>query len=317
MSETLKSAENHKDWLEAIDLWSLVFKNTPREYFERHLFFDPFIEYEHTRLLRVDDVLASSVQITPRRMYVNGQEIPFGGIANVSTHPGFQKRGYSSRVLKDAIQKMNEWSLPLSLLFTDINPFYERVGFVTLERETFVAEIQKKPGSDVLVRVFDKHRDLKEVKKIYRIFSSRWNGPMVRDDVYWKNQFFINNEDLNLFLVKTDAGGKIQAYVRASLGTDIVEIHEFGALNEAQNALDTLSQELSIRGNRRKVQITAPIGAWFERMRHFKVERKPHTGSMVSILSPEYFGFSDKSQQLVIQKLFPPEKTCYWATDSF
>ena len=317
MNETLKSAENHKDWLEAIGLWDLVFKNTPREYFERHLFFDPYIEYKHTRLLRVDNVLASSVQITPRRMYVNGREVPFGGIANVSTHPDFQKRGYSSRVLRDAIQKMKEWSLPLSLLFTDINPFYERLGFVTLERETFVAEIQNKPRSDVFIRVFDKHRDLEEVKKIYRIFSSRWNGPMVRDDVYWKNQFFINNEDPNLFLVKTDKDGKIQAYVRASLGTDVTEIQEFGALNEAQNALDALSQELCIRGNRRKVQITAPIGAWFETMPHFKVERKPHTGSMVSILNRDFFAFSEESQQLMIQKLFPREKTCYWATDSF
>jgi len=317
MSEMLKSAENHKDWLEAIDLWNLVFRDTPRDYFERHLFFDPYVEYEHTRLLRVGDTLVSSVQITPRRMYVNGREVPFGGIANVSTHPDFQKRGYSSRVLKDAIRKMKEWSLPLSLLFTDINAFYERVGFVTLERETFVAEIQGKPRSDISVRIFDKHRDLEEVKKIYQIFSSRWNGPMIRENVYWENQFFINNEDPNLFLVKTDASGKIQAYVRASLGTDVAEIREFGASNEEKNALDALGQEVCIRGNRRKLKVTAPFGAWFETMPYFKVERKPHTGSMVSILSPEFFGFSEESQQFMIRKLFPREKTCYWTTDSF
>jgi len=316
MNEILKSAENHRDWLEALDLWNLVFKNTPRDYFERHLFFDPYVEYEHTQLLRVDDVLASSVQITPRKMVVNGREIPFGGIANVATHPDFRKRGYSSRVLKDAIQKMKAWSLPLSLLFTDINPFYERVGFVTLEREAFTAEIQTEPKANEEVRMFDFYRDMEPVKEIYRQFSSRWNGPMVRDDVYWKNHFSIVNEDLRFFLVRIK-NNSVQAYVRASVGNDIVDIREFGAAEEAPEALDVFAQELLIRVNRPKVRVTAPFGNWFEEMSHFRVERKPDTESMVSILNPEYFGFSKQSQEKMVKKLFPKEKTLYWLTDSF
>ncbi|NOY77600.1 MAG: GNAT family N-acetyltransferase [Calditrichaeota bacterium] len=316
MREILRPARNHREWLEALDLWDLVFKNTPRDYFERRLLFDPHVEYKHTQLLWADGVLASSVQVTPRKMVVNGREIPFGGIANVATHPDFRKRGYSSRVLKQAIEKMKAWSLPLSLLFTDINPFYERVGFVTLEREAFTAEIQTRPRMNEEIRVFDYYRDLEPVKEIYRHFSSGWNGPMVRDDVYWKSHFSIVNEDPRFFLVRIK-NHSVQAYVRASVGNDIVDIHEFGASEKAPEALDIFAQELLIRANRPKVRVNAPFGAWFEEMSHFKVERKPDTESMVSILNPEYFGFSGQSQEDMVRKLFPKEKIVYWPTDSF
>ncbi len=307
----LGPARSHADLIDALDLWDKAFPATSRSYFEYALLYDPGVEYQHIRFLRIGEQMASSVLVTPRRLYLNGQPIPFGGIANVSTHPNFTRRGFSTRVLQDAISAMLSWHLPLSMLFTDINPFYERVGFRTLKRKTFVADFGTRARRDSAVRVFDLHRDLQAVKAIHAEFSKRWNGPMVRDKMYWRSHFHFKKQYTQHFLVRFEHNTLV-AYLRGKEEQTTATIMEFGAMkDEAENFL-ALSQEFLLRANRQKVQITAPLGSYFKKSDLCTVEEKENTGIMMSILEPDYFGGINR-----IETLFPPEKTLYWETDSF
>ncbi len=311
MDDYLGPVQTHSELLEVLDLWNRAFPATSRSYFEYALLYDPAVEYEHIRILRSQGQVVSSVLVTSRQLYLNGKAVPFGGIANVSTHPLFAKRGFSTRVLQDSLTAMRSWNLPLSMLFTSINPFYERVGFVTLQRKTFSAHFGTQAKPDPSVRIFDLQRDLEAVKAIHSEFSRCWNGPMVRDDQYWRSHFFLKKQNTKYFLVRFEKGSPV-AYLRGKEGSDAAIIMEFGAVkNEAENLL-ALSQELLLRSNRQTVQITAPIGKYFEACGTCTVTEKPNTEIMLAILDAGYFGGTGK-----IEALFPLEKTLYWETDSF
>ncbi len=310
MKDYLGPATSHKDLIDALDLWDRAFPATPRDYFEYAFLYDPAVEYRNIHLLRVEGKLVSSVLVTPRQLYWNGKTVPFGGIANVSTHPEFLKRGFSTRVLRKAIETMKAEHMPLSMLFTDINPFYERVGFQTLPRQTFVVDFGARPQGDPSVRVFDFERDFQTVRQIHAEFSLRWNGPLVRDEVRWRSQFRLKKQNTHHFLVRF-AENRPVAYLRGKVEEKTANVMEFGALdNEAEHLL-ALSRELAIRSNRQKVQLTAPLGALWKESDACKVEVKTDTSVMFSILDPEFFG-TDK-----VESLFPPERTLYWGTDSF
>ena len=311
MKEYLGPAQSHADLIDAIDLWDRAFPATSRSYFEYAFLYDPTVEYKHIRFLRLDGQMVSSVLVTPRQLYLNGKPVPFGGIANVSTHPHFVRRGFSTCVLQNVISAMSSWQIPLSMLFTDINPFYVRLGFRTLVRKTFVADFGIRARHHASVRGFDLHRDLEAVRTIHAEFSKRWNGPMVRDTLYWRSHFHLKKQNTRYFLVRLK-NGSVAAYLRGKEEPAAATIMEFGALNdEAENFL-ILSQEFLLRANRQKVQITAPVGAYFRESNLCTVEEKHNTGIMVSILNPEYFGGEKR-----IEALFPSEKTIYWETDSF
>ncbi len=311
MNVYLGPVRTHGELLEALELWTRAFPATTRSYFEYALLYDPAVEYENIRILRVDEQVVSSVLVTPRQLYLNGKTIPFGGIANVSTHPAFGKRGFSTRVLQDSIAAMKSWHLPLSMLFTSINPFYERVGFVTLHRKTFVADFGLHARQDASVRIFDFERDFDAVKAIHAEFSQRWNGPMVRSNLYWRSHFFLKKQNTKYFLVRFKNGSPV-AYLRGKEETDAAAIMEFGATSDEVENLLALSQELLLRSNRQKVHITAPFGKYFETCHSCTVTEKPNTEIMLSVLDADYFGGIGQ-----IETLFQPEKTLYWQTDSF
>ena len=58
-----------------------------------------------------------------------------GGIANVATLPEFRGKGYSTACLKQTIAVMEGDAMDFSLLFTGINGYYERQGYISRKRD--------------------------------------------------------------------------------------------------------------------------------------------------------------------------------------
>ena len=110
-------------------------KGTPRRYFERHLRDDPHTDLKGIFVALIDDRIVSTVRVFVRAMYVNGHEVPCGGIGEVSTHTDYRGRGLAEALLKRSVQYMQEQGMLLSPLHTsNAVPYYEKLGWTVVPR---------------------------------------------------------------------------------------------------------------------------------------------------------------------------------------
>lgn len=91
---------------------------------------DPRHRPQLSRILVVDGRVASSVRVVDRDFRIGKALFRLGGIADVATHPDFQKRGYCALLFRDVIDFMTRDGFDLSLLF-GIPNFYHRFGYAT------------------------------------------------------------------------------------------------------------------------------------------------------------------------------------------
>jgi predicted acetyltransferase len=224
-----------------VDLLDRAFEKTPREYFERHVLRDATLSLEDTRVLLRDGEIVSSVQIYPRTMWVENRKIRFGGIGNVGTEPEARKQGLASLLMRDALERMRERGYPLSVLTTDINPYYEKFGYRTVVREVLTFTEIPVVGN---ARSFDRARDLEDVMGIYGQYNAGSIGPEVRDEAYWRTQFeFLGDET---FLVAEEAG-RLIGYMRAGYEKKDLHVREFAALRSEPRVFAALLGALRSR----------------------------------------------------------------------
>ena len=78
----------------------------------------------------MDGAVASSVRIVDRDFRVGKAVFRLGGIADVATHPDYQKQGYCALLFQEVVAFMAAEGYDLSLLF-GIPNFYHRFGYAT------------------------------------------------------------------------------------------------------------------------------------------------------------------------------------------
>ncbi len=240
---TLSWCRSTEDLMLVVDLLERAFERTPREHFERHVLHDPTLRPEDTRIFLENGRIVSTVQIFPRIMNIAGVHYAFGGIGNVGTDPRARSRGLAAHVLEDAIRVMCERHYDCSLLWTSINPYYERFGYRTLTREAAIIDsVSCQP--DPRVRRFRKDTDFSQIQKLYEAYNKNSIGPVVRDAVYWEGQLRFCGEDPEKFLV-LERDGIITAYVRARVHKGHLVILEYGDEGGTQDAFEVLLKGVS------------------------------------------------------------------------
>ena len=238
---------------EVVELCDAAFPKTPREYFERHVLKDGTLSRADTRVLLKDGRIVSSVQVFPRTIYILGEKIGMGGIGNVATLPAERNKGYAAMVMRDAIGRIEELNLPISLLTTTINGYYENFGFKTVNRS--IGTINMLDGHECpRVRVFDRDCDLEKLTRLYDCYNKDSNGPIVRDAAYWNSQFEFCGEDPGLFFVYDDADG-ILAYVRAKKEVDKVQVLEHACTEGRDGLLREMFAHLAVRANQPRLEL--------------------------------------------------------------
>ncbi len=174
-------------WFEHV---SGIFRKTPRSYFERHWYADPWRDLEGIRVAMDAGRIVGTVRAFRRYVYLGGDAIPMGGIGEVSTRPDYRGQGVSYRLLEDALRTMEAWGTAVSMLFASRHGHYARHGW-SLVRNPLRSLIvrPKKAEAEDGIRPLDlaAEGDLKQVSQLYARFSRSMEGPVVRrnDDCYW------------------------------------------------------------------------------------------------------------------------------------
>jgi len=152
-------------------------------------------------------VIAATARVFVRRMYVAGDQITFGGIGEVCTHPAHRSKGYADLCLARCMQYHRLLRLQVSSLHASgaMAAFYAQKGFVPVPRyfaakSDFESEAEAgriigegaRHGPFSLrlmpLRDFFAPSMLPQFCAMYSQYVRPFNGPVVRDDeAYWRN----------------------------------------------------------------------------------------------------------------------------------
>ncbi|MCS7187909.1 MAG: GNAT family N-acetyltransferase [Armatimonadota bacterium] len=162
---------------ELTTVWEVLcgaFGEGPRERFRRQIWEDSTFAIEQIRIAEVDGKIVSHVWVAERPVFYRGQAVlPMGGIGGVGTLPDYRGQGLATLLLEDAIAYMERKEHAISMLFTDINPFYARLGWANFPEWRFQLEVQRLPDKSQVpegyfVRPCEIDKDLPDLQAIYR-----------------------------------------------------------------------------------------------------------------------------------------------------
>ena len=183
MAEAYKKL-NEEERKQAGEIWTKVFGGDDSSIDQPGGHTDPWRDRDNVFGCLVDDRVVSVVHLMRREAYVPGGVWTFGAIAGVATLEEFRGRGYSSKVMRMAMDQMHEDRVDIGLLLTGINPFYERLGWITIPRTTFRATIERPLG---LTSTAEVSKDIRwqEFAAIYDDFNHDRPFAVRRTPEYW------------------------------------------------------------------------------------------------------------------------------------
>jgi len=174
----IRGCSSEEELLNVIEVCDAAFPKTTKEYFERHLLEDKTLGLSDTRVLLKEGKIVSSVQLFPRIISTSSGALRFGGIGNVATLPSERRNGYAGLLLNDALDYLKTQGIPLSILTTHINSYYEKFGFETVRRT--IARIESITGKAYNdIRKFEIEKDLRDVANLYNEFNINKSGALV------------------------------------------------------------------------------------------------------------------------------------------
>ncbi|UUV19931.1 GNAT family N-acetyltransferase [Fusobacteria bacterium ZRK30] len=127
---------------------------------------------ENMRIMKEEQKIISVVNFLPQKILIEGTPVSVGSIGAVCTHPDHRGRGYSSRVLKDVENRMEEIGVNLCLISSTRN-LYKNWGASKVKNCRRYKIYAGLPALKFIVREY-REEDLLFLKKIYNSQGTRY-----------------------------------------------------------------------------------------------------------------------------------------------
>lgn len=196
-----------------------------REYFSNHWHNDPWRDAEGIRVALDNGTIVSTVRVFLRKMFLQGETIPVGGIGEVSTHPEYRRRGIATQLLKDAVQFMESRGILISSLHGS-QRIYSIEGWESVPRYIAKHPIHAKENTDWEIRPanFDDTAEVQRIAALYEGYARKFNGTFVRDATeYWTA--WVRTESPSAWVAERN--GNIEGYVSVASRDDRISVKEF------------------------------------------------------------------------------------------
>lgn len=198
---------------------------------------DPNFQEGDLRVAKVHGKIASMMMLKRRPLRIGTAIVNGAIVAPVATHPNYQRTGYCSVVMRDAVQYMKTQGFDMTILWG--NPWlYPHYGYspAMVNTEIVVKPKQKDSSAKKTSRFRDfSEADLEQITHIYHNNTAMRTCAEVRSPTIWEWNPGGSEAKLQ---VLADNGGKVVGYL--ALGTDWGRpcAHEIGVLNdEASEAI--------------------------------------------------------------------------------
>jgi len=152
---------------------------------------DPYFQPERVRVGLVDGIIVSHAVILHRAAYVGSQVVTVAGITAVATHPHYQRRGFGTRVMQDAVRLVRQRGYDLAMLTTRVPGFFAHFGFKEVPKvDGHACPVTALAGLSVpepcTVEKLDYEHHWPALAAIYHQYSQGRTGMQVRDMRAWE-----------------------------------------------------------------------------------------------------------------------------------
>ena len=163
--------------------------------------------------------MTAFIRTIPFAMRLNGRGLPFAAVGPVVSLPQHRRKGHVGALLRHALADMRERGQALSGLHTPHPTLYQRYGWeiASVRRQYSFAPkdvaLKAQPNERGRFRLL-KPDDWAQVDRVYRLHSSRRNGPLHRGDVWWREAVFGASQPASSDVALWENGqGEPQGYI--------------------------------------------------------------------------------------------------------
>src|SRR6478672_11274899 len=142
-----------------------------------------------------DGELTAMTHIVPRTLRINGGSFGFGAVSPVASSALHRRKGHAAALLRRALEQMRERGQVLSGLHTPHPALYRRYGWEiaggqrTYEfnpKDLHLSADATERGRLSYVTVEDWQR----LDAVHELYAGERNGPMERDEMWWRQWVF-------------------------------------------------------------------------------------------------------------------------------
>lgn len=289
------------------DLLDRAFPFTPGSFFDQQVKHDPGLRPEDTRILLEHGEIRACVRVYFRTIYCGGETIRMGGIGDVGTDPEHQGKGYATLLMNDAIDYMKKHKAVVSFLFTRINPFYEKYGYLTVP----TLDLQLRPSSSfqpISHRPVRLDRDFQFLDNLYHAQNNPKTGPVVRNSKYWQCQMGFPRVDPDLTWIHEENNQPL-CYIRGFFREDHLKILEFGYQEGKEKKLFRLIAAMAEKLNTKTIH--------FSYLSEKEVNLFASRPSMIQDNTALMIRLLDLKSAPSLKTLFSPRSILFWESDRF
>ncbi len=178
---------------EVLDVLAAVFAETQRAWFEAGLC-DPPYPQSVGFIARAEGRIVSHVELLDMPVRYGDTIIHVAAISGVATLPAWRGRGLASALMEQAMAEMAARDMPLAVLLTGSQAFYERLGWSDwpppgcaigwADAQEMAAHLST--PAQVSVAAY-RPGDLAEMMALYARFNAGRPGALVRPERYWRS----------------------------------------------------------------------------------------------------------------------------------
>ena len=235
-----KAAVKDKEQIHA--LWKEAFSFDDGGYTK--FFFDRYYKDEHAFVLKEENQVISSLIKTPHWMMLHGRMIQASMIAGAVTRLDQRKKGYFHQLMKVVLDECEHQELVTVIQAYDPE-MYKEFGFdVVYRRKQLLirrSDVPQMADTGVTYRL-----DFKNLVKVYSQFTSKFDGMMVRDEVYFRDLSYEVEAQGGKIVVCYDTQGEISGYAVLYLVEGVLTIQEIVYL-DSRSLMKILNHCLQLR----------------------------------------------------------------------
>ncbi len=174
----------------ALDLISAQWPEIPRACQEQMIRQDPWRRRQRSFGAFVGGRLIAHARVHHRPIRLGQAELNMTGVCEVVTHPDHRRRGLGHAVLKAALEWLQGAGAHFVMLYTGVNPFYEKLGWGTIRQPRQCIRILEVPrlgsGRHPVSHV-PIEANLSDLAAIYDQSCGRHPIGLVRTPEYWQS----------------------------------------------------------------------------------------------------------------------------------
>src|SRR5699024_9538348 len=139
---------------------------------------------------QIDGKIAGKLHIIPLEVMINGQKYAMDGIGSVATWPEYRRLGIAKKLLHHALGQNKKLLQVLAYLHSFLASFYRKYGweFAFSRRQDNIPIAQFNQSWSTKGTIKRGDIDASVLNDIYLEHSKRYNGMLVRDDLWWQQR---------------------------------------------------------------------------------------------------------------------------------